>query len=105
VETRAGELAALINEAAGEERETLRELALTIVREEVRTLERDSEVAAAPVVAPRQRTNAIAMAIPLFLMGCVTVILFPPVGLLLFFLCGVLVIVGIGTSIFSKAKS
>jgi hypothetical protein len=105
VEIRAGELAALINTATGEGRETLRELALTIVREEVRTLERDSEVAAAPAVPPKQRTNAIAMAIPLFLMGCVTVILFPPVGLLLFLLCGVLVIVGIFTSVFGRAQS
>ena len=106
MEIRAGELAALINGVAGQERETLRELALTIVREEVRTLERDSEVAAEPAAAPvRQRSNPLAMAIPLFMMGCVTIFLFPPVGLLLFALSGVLVIVGIGTSIFGKAQS
>jgi hypothetical protein len=102
VETRAGELAAIINAAPGEGRETLRELALTIVREEVRTREQDAVPASTP--EKRRHSNPLAMAIPFFMMGCVTIFLFPPVGLLLFGLTGVLVVVGVIVSIFGRAS-
>jgi hypothetical protein len=105
VESLAGDLAALINSAKGEGRETLRELALTIVREDVRTRERDAEVAmeAGETPAPgRSSSNPAALAIPFFLMGCVTIFLFPPVGLVMFGLSGGLVVAGIGVSMFSR---
>ena len=107
VESLAGELAALINAATGEGRETLRELALTIVREEVRTAEQQAEIVAAhspDTDAAKRQQNPLAMAIPLFMMGCVTIFLFPPVGLILFLLSGVLVVIGIATSMFTRSK-
>jgi hypothetical protein len=107
VETRAGELAAIINAAPGEGRETLRELALTIVREEVLTREQTVSAASGDVAgaaAARRHSNPLAMAIPFFMMGCVTIFLFPPVGLLLFGLTGVLVVVGVIVSIFGRAS-
>ena len=83
----------------------MRELALTIVREEVRTKEQDAEPApAAAIAAARKHSNPLAMAIPFFMMGCVTIFLFPPVGLLLFGLTGVLVVVGVIVSIFGRAS-
>ncbi len=110
METRAGELAAVINAAPGEGRETLRELALTIVREEVLT--REQAASASPVdaagsaaaAAARRHSNPLAMAIPFFMMGCVTIFLFPPVGLLLFGFTGVLVVVGVVVSIFGRSS-
>lgn len=110
MEARAGELAAIINAAPGEGRETLRELALTIVREEVLTREQAAsaapvDVAAATAAAARRHSNPLAMAIPFFMMGCVTIFLFPPVGLLLFGFTGVLVVVGVVVSIFGRASA
>ncbi|MGH7804993.1 MAG: hypothetical protein ACREQJ_11645 [Candidatus Binatia bacterium] len=104
METRAGELAAIINAAPGEGRETLRELALTIVREEVLTKEQDVSAPTSVSAAAKQSSNPLAMAIPFFMMGCVTIFLFPPVGLLLFGFTGLLVIIGIGTSIFTRTS-
>jgi len=105
VESMAAELAAVINSARGEGRETLRELALTIVREEVRTAGQDVgvRIVADEVRAPKPApSSAIALGIPLFMMGCVTIFLFPPVGLVMFGLSGLLVIGGIVTSLFSR---
>jgi hypothetical protein len=107
VEVLAGELAALINAASGEGRETLRELALTIVREEVRTAEMDLAPSAATSLAEGQSASSqpfstLALVIPLFMMACVTIFLFPPVGLVLFGLCGMLVVVGLGASVFGR---
>lgn len=107
VESLAGDLAALINTAKGEGRETLKELALTVVREEVRTSERDAGVAehAGETPAPRpSSSNPVALAIPFFLMGCVTIFLFPPVGLVMFGLAGALVVTGFVVSIFSRRR-
>lgn len=83
VETLAGEIAGLINTSDGTERNNLRDLALSIVREEVRSGEETSQEpgAAAPTAAP---FSPILMGVLVFLMGCVMVVLFPPVGLLLF---------------------
>ena len=107
MEIRAGELAALINAASGEGRETLRELALTIVREEVRTAEMDLAPTAAMDVSAKaaaQSFSPLALAIPLFMMGCVTIFLFPPVGLVLFGLCGMFAIIGVGAALFGRIR-
>ena len=92
VEALAGEIAELINTSSGTERSDLRDLALSIVREEVRS-GGDDEVPGTRFDA-KQPFNPIAMAIPIFLIGAVMIILFPPVGL--FLVGGSFVLVGWG---------
>jgi hypothetical protein len=83
VEGLARELARTINGGAAEGREHLRELAIELIREEVR-------VGAAPIpdatpaIGHRGTFNPFGVAIPLFLTGGLLMILFPPVGVLLF---------------------
>ena len=86
VEGLARELARTINSGAAEGRERLRELAIELIREDVRV---DPDpvpdvVAAATTATVASSFNPFGVAIPLFLMGGVLAILFPPVGILLF---------------------
>jgi hypothetical protein len=101
VEGLAGEIAALINTSSGEERNDLRDLALSIVREEVRTGEEDRGAR-----ETERRTagpfNPIAMAIPMFLIGAVMIVLFPPMGLFLFGVSFLLVGWGVAVSLFAR---
>jgi len=99
VETRvaalAREIADVINAAQAEGREGLREDAVSILRDEVQILEPPS--AAAPAVA--DSFNPFGIGIPLVLMGGVMVFLFPPVGLLLFAVAGVVVAWGLAATL------
>lgn len=82
VERLARELAQVINAGVGEQREQLREMAVHVLRDEVELVESSVSVDTPP--PPSQAYNPFAIAIPLGLMGGVMMILFPPVGLLLF---------------------
>ncbi|MGH7819596.1 MAG: hypothetical protein ACREQ9_07480 [Candidatus Binatia bacterium] len=100
VEDLAAEIAELINTSESDERNDLRDLALSIVREEVRSGQEDSRSDAAS--RPERPFNPIVMGVPVFLMGAVMVILFPPVGMLLFAVSFLLVGWGIVMSVFSR---
>ena len=101
VEALASEIADLINTSNGAERNDLRDLALSIVREDVRSGE---EAVHDPAAAPKhaQPFSPIVMGIAVFLMGCVMVVLFPPVGLLLFGVAFLLIGWGVVMSLFSS---
>jgi hypothetical protein len=101
VESLASEIAELINTSEGEERNDLKDLALSIVREEVRSGAESAEGSEAEDKAEGP-FNPIAMAIPVFLIGAVMVVLFPPVGLLLLGLAGLLVFWGVSASMFAR---
>lgn len=99
VEHLARQLAQVINAGVGEEREQLREMAVHVLRDEVDLVER-----LAPFEEPRaqQTYNPFAIAIPLGLVGGVMLILFPPVGLLLFAAAGMMMLWGLAAVAFSR---
>ena len=81
VEGLARELARTINSSEAESRQQLRELAIELIRDGVITESvRDEPGTPSPV----NSFNAFGVAIPLGLAGALLIILFPPVGLLLF---------------------
>lgn len=92
------EIVEVINAAPRVQREGLREDAVARLRDEV-------EMNALPVQAEMQVAasfNSFGIAIPLLLMGAVLVFLFPPVGLLMFAIAGVLVAWGVGTTLLTR---
>jgi hypothetical protein len=97
VEALARELADTINAGQVEGRERLREVALSLLREEVRL----SEPVPAPGAAPAASGtfNPFGIGIPLILMGSVLIFLFPPVGLLMFAAAAVMIVWGVGTTL------
>lgn len=104
VEALANEIAELINSGKGEERNDLKDLALSVVREEVRSGEESANG------SPGQEKlgeafNPIAIGIPLFLVGAVMLVLFPPVGLLLLGLAGLMVVWGLLVSLLFSRHS
>jgi hypothetical protein len=101
VEALAGEIAALINTSRGNQRNDLKDLALSIVREEVRTGEEDRE-AFEPGGRPTAPFNPIAIAIPFFLIAAVMIVLFPPMGLFLFAVSFLLLGWGVVVSLFAR---
>jgi len=72
------DLAQIISTAPAGQRERLRDMAVHLLRDEV---EVSRPTADAP--EPRSASNPFGMGIPLFLVGGVMLIMFPPVGLLL----------------------
>lgn len=99
VEHLARELAQVINAGVGEEREQLREMAVHVLRHEgelVASLPPEEEA------HPPQASNPFAIAIPLGLVGGVMMILFPPVGLLLFAAAGMMMLWGLVAVAFSR---
>lgn len=100
VEHLARELARTINAGVGEEREQLREMAVHVLRDEVELVE---SVALGEVHGPPpQAYNPFGIAIPLGLVGGVMLILFPPVGLLLFAAAGMMVLWGLASVALSR---
>lgn len=81
VEGLARELARTINGGAAESREQLRELAIELIRDGVITESVRDEADVRPGAGG---FNPFGVAIPLSLAGALLIILFPPVGLLLF---------------------
>ncbi len=96
----ARQIAEQINAAPFDEREALREDAVTILRNEI---EMQPPVPAA-VISPQSPAafNPFGIGIPLILMGAVLVFLFPPVGLLLFGVAGVVVTWGLGATLLAR---
>ena len=101
VEALAREIADTINAGQVEGREQLREVALSLLRDEVR-LSESSPTPASPPAGPGT-FNAFGIGIPLFLMGSVLVFLFPPVGLLMFAAAAVMIAWGIGTTLLRRS--
>ncbi len=99
----ARQIAEQINALPFDEREALREDAVTILRDETQTA-RPAPTAVAGDAQTPAGFNPFAIAIPLILMGAVLVFLFPPVGLLLFGAAGVVVTWGIGATLLARRK-
>jgi hypothetical protein len=98
VERLAREVVRVINGGPEEERETLRELAVAVLRDEVQIV---SSTAHAPTAGT---FNLFGIAIPLFLMGLVLVFLFPPIGLVCVAAATLTVVWGFGIVLFSREK-
>ena len=101
MEALARELADTINAGQLEGRERLREVALSLLRDEVQLTE--PVPASAPAVASPGSFNPFGIGIPLILMGSVLVFLFPPVGLLMFAAAGVMIAWGVGTTLLRRS--
>ncbi len=94
----AHEIVELINTAPLEQREGLREDAVALLRNEV-------DMSGPPVEAEMRAAatfNPFGIGIPLALMGTVLVFLFPPVGLLLFAIAGVVGAWGVGATLLAR---
>jgi hypothetical protein len=90
IEGIARDLARTISTAPAGQRERLRDMAVHLLRDEV---EIQAPFGAAP--APSGTVNPFAIGIPLILVGGVMLVLFPPVGLLLFGAAGVTMLWGV----------
>jgi hypothetical protein len=101
VEALARELADTINAGQVEGRERLREVALSLLRDEVQLSE--PAPTSAPVAAPPGSFNPFGIGIPLILMGSVLVFLFPPVGLLMFAAAAVMIAWGVGATLLRQS--
>jgi hypothetical protein len=101
VEALARELADTINAGHVEGREQLREVAVGLLREEVRLHDRPAAPASRPAAAGA--FNPFGIGIPLVLMGSVLVFLFPPVGLLMFAAAAVMIVWGVGTTLLRQS--
>ena len=101
VEALAREIADTINAGQVEGRERLREVALSLLCDEVQL----SEPVPAPASLPAATGtfNPFGIGIPLVLMGSVLVFLFPPVGLLMFATAAVLIAWGVGTTLLRRS--
>ncbi|MFQ5665690.1 MAG: hypothetical protein ACE5I7_04590 [Candidatus Binatia bacterium] len=99
VKALARELAEAINAGEVEGREGLREDAVRLLRDEVQIHE-PASVAALP---PAPSTfNPFGIGIPLVLMGAVLVLVFPPVGLLMFGGAAVMIAWGVGATLLAR---
>ena len=98
VDRLARELARTINAGVMEQRVQLRETAIHLLRDEVEVVVGQ----AAPSSLPSHDFNAFGIAIPLFLVGAVMIILFPPVGLLLFAAAVVMMAWGLGAVVLHR---
>jgi hypothetical protein len=92
-----------INAGTVEERESLREMVVSVLRDEVQL---DDPRGEPNPPAPAQATgtfNSFGIGIPLLLMGTVMVFLFPPVGLLMFAAAAVMIAWGVGTTLLARS--
>jgi len=97
------ELVETINAGPVEWRETWRDAAVTVVREQVRLSEL-SQPAAAGESGPRSGSfNPFGIGIPLILMGSVLVFLFPLVGLLMFAAAALMIAWGVGATMLTRS--
>lgn len=106
VEQCARELARVINGGESEWRGPFRDAAIELLYDTVETepplCDALDGAEAAAVAVPTQTSNPIAIAIPLLMVGAVMVILFPPIGLLLFAAAGVMVVWGLASVLFRR---
>jgi hypothetical protein len=84
IESLAHDLAVAINRLDARERESLRDVAVAILRDEVQPVEPPVVDAAVGSARAGAGFNPFGIAIPLGLVGALLVFLFPPVGLLMF---------------------
>ncbi len=98
VAIRVHEIAEIINAGEVEGRAGLRDIAISLLRDEVRATEPSVEAA----VLPPASFNPFGIGIPLFLMGGVMVFLFPPVGLLMFGVAALMIAWGVGTTLLAR---
>jgi hypothetical protein len=99
VEGQARDLARLISSAPAGQRERLRDMAVSLLRDEVEMIQ---PVAAAP--ATSDTLNPFAIGIPLMLAGAVMVVMFPPVGLLLFAAAALMMLWGLATVFLARRQ-
>jgi hypothetical protein len=100
IEALARELADTINAGQVEGRERLREVALNLLRDEVRLNE---PLPATAAFAQSDTFNPFGIGIPLILMGSVLIFLFPPIGLLMFAAAAVMIVWGVGTTLLRQS--
>lgn len=100
VEALAREIADTINAGQVEGREQLRDVALSLLRDEVQLSEPLPASASPGVAGP---FNPFGIGIPLLLMGGVLVFLFPPVGLLMFAAAALMIAWGVGTTLLRRS--
>lgn len=100
VEALAREIADTINAGQIDAREGLRDIATDVLREAVRT--DDIGLASEAAAAGPSHFNPFGIGIPLILMGSVMVFLFPPVGLFLFAVAGVVLAWGVAATLFAR---
>lgn len=99
IEGLARDLARKISAAPAGERERLRDMAVHLLRDEVEIK--------APVDVARTTggtVNPFAIGIPLILVGGVMLVMFPPVGLLLFGAAVVMMVWGVATVFFARRE-
>jgi len=101
VERLAREVVRVINTGPEGERETLRELAVAVLRDEVQIVNYPRS-ADAPTLGT---FNFFGIGIPLLLMGAVLVFLFPPIGLVCFAAAALTFVCGFGVVLFSRGKA
>ncbi|MBI3785251.1 MAG: hypothetical protein HY270_17805 [Deltaproteobacteria bacterium] len=101
VEVATRELVRTINESDVESRESLRALAIEMLREEVQTVDERSSLSRA--AATEKEFNAFGIAIPLGLMGMVLVFLFPLVGIVMFAAAAVMLAWGLGSTLLRRS--
>ena len=92
IEEMVHDLARTISAAPAGERERLRDMAVHLLRDEV-----EITAPAEVVPPPSGKMNPFAIGIPLILAGGVMLVMFPPVGLLLFAAAGVMMVWGVAT--------
>lgn len=99
IEGFARDLARTISAAPAGERERLRDMAVQLLRDEVE-LAGPSDA----VPAPRGTVNPFGIGIPLILVGGVMLILFPPVGLLLFGAAALMMVWGVAAVVLVRRE-
>jgi hypothetical protein len=100
IEALAREIADTINEGPIGKREELRDVAGTVLREDVQINEPPP---LEPLPEAAGSFNPFGIGIPLILMGAVMVFLFPPVGLLLFGAAAVMIAWGVATTLLVRS--
>jgi hypothetical protein len=93
-----------INAGTAEERESLREMVVSVLRDEVELDDPHLSEPVSPAPAHAAGTfNSFGIGIPLLLMGAVMVFLFPPVGLLMFAGAAVMIAWGVGATLLARS--
>jgi hypothetical protein len=104
VEALARTMVDTINAGTVEERESLREMVVSVLRDEVQFDDPRHDEPSPPATTPPTGTfNSFGIGIPLLLMGTVMVFLFPPVGLLMFAVAAVMIAWGVGATLLARS--
>ncbi len=100
VDALAREIAEAINTSPADEREVLREFAVSQVRDQVRIIDTRALAASSRPAS----FSPLAIAIPFFMMGTVLLFLFPLMGLAMFGAAAIMVGWGVLTALFSRSR-